>query len=106
VQAPPPPVVATIPAIPADFSVARLRPDKPFEPPRILIDCPESVPGEIVVCGFGAGRLYGLQPLPPPPDDPTAMAKAGQFMTLHLGPIEIGPGCSPDCAGISLRIRF
>jgi hypothetical protein len=106
VQAAAPPVVVALPAIPADFSLARLRPDKPFELPRILIDCPEPAPGEIVVCGFGTGPLYGLQPLPPAPADPTAMAKAGQFMTLHLGPIEIGPGCSPDCAGISLRIRF
>jgi hypothetical protein len=106
VQAPAPPFVAAMPAIPPDFSVARLQPDNRFELPHIRIDCPESAPGEIVVCGSGTGPLYRLQPLPPPPDDPTAMAKAGQFMTLHLGPIEIGPGCSPQCAGISLRIRF
>lgn len=105
-QAGAPPVVAVLRDVPADFSVTSLRSDKAFELPRILIDCPEGDSGEIVVCGRGAAQPYRLQPLPSLPADPTAMARAGELMTLHLGPIEIGPGCSPDCAGISLRIRF
>lgn len=105
-QAAAPPIVAVSPDIPADFSLADIRSDEAFELPRILIDCPEGESNEIVVCGRGTARLYRLEPLPSLPVEPTAMARAGELMTLHLGPIEIGPGCSPDCAGISLRIRF
>jgi hypothetical protein len=106
VQAAAPPTVAVSPLVPADFDVASLRSDKAAERPFILADCPRSGSDEIVVCGHGFPRSYRLQPLPPLPADATAMEKAGQMMTLHLGPVEIGPGCSPECAGISLRIRF
>jgi hypothetical protein len=107
VQAAPPPIVAPSPEIPADFRVTRVRPDKPAEPLRIQIDCPKSDSDEIVVCGRGDARRYRLEPLPSLPDEPTAMDRVGQHMTLHLGPVEIGALCSSGkCSGFGLRLRF
>jgi hypothetical protein len=87
--------------------VTRVGPDNPAELPRIHIDCPKSDSGDIVVCGRGDARRYRLEPLPTLPDEPTAMDRVGQHMSLHLGPVELGVLCtSGKCSGFGLRLRF
>jgi hypothetical protein len=100
-----PPIVSASSAIPADFNLARVHSDKAGLL-RIQVDCPASDIGEIVVCGHGTARLYRLQPLAALPDQPIAMERARDLMTLHIGSATLGPGCFGKCAGIGLRLPF
>jgi hypothetical protein len=106
VQAAVPPIAAASPDIPADFSVARVQSDRPAELPRIQVDCPKPDSNEIVVCGRVTAQRYRLQPLPSLPVEPTASEKAAHFMTLHLGPVEIGTPCSNGRCWVGLKIDF
>jgi len=106
VQASPPPIVALSPGIPADFSIDHVRPDNAGGLLRAHIDCPNSGADEIVVCGRGTARMDRLRSLPALPEEPIAMERLRDKMTLHIGSATLGPGCFGKCAGIGLRIPF